>query len=210
MGNSNLQSVDSTEIFPRKIVGQKYLEDTAQAVRDMFEVIAKQEDGFLTLKGSLESAYSAHIKQFEHSDFNDDVDSSRAQFYFNNAADEKRQLELLVSQSIEVLYGAILQIAKQVMSLAFKDKPPVIGRSIGTQTLSAVIWHGRNQAMHWENEFTEKTQYTQKCFETLAKECGTQFDVKQPLRNMAWDICKEIGWSSYENYEKDMQEILGA
>ncbi len=55
-------------------------------------------------------------------------------------------------ESTLVLAGAVLQIAKQVLSYRFTGKPKGLRneKMIGSQPITNVIWEGRNHAMHYE------------------------------------------------------------
>ena len=194
-------------MYPRDITAKDFIKHTAPAVKALFDAIAEEEKRYTPIKGSYESAHETHYADFITSHLNEDFDEHQVQHKFVQAAEAKMQA-LLISQSIEVLCGAILQIAKQGVSLILEGNERYTrGKTIGTQHLSNVIWHGRNQAMHWEDGPPANT-YTITCFETLEAEYGPQFKIGESPRNLAWDIWNVIGWSSYEEYERDIRDIL--
>lgn len=194
-------------MYPRDIKGKDFINSTESAVRALFDGITAEESRYKPLKEAYESAHKVHYKDFITAELSDDFDDHQVQHKFVLAAEAKMQA-YLISQSIEVLCGAVFQIAKQGMSLILDGGEKFSrGRMIGSQHLSKVIWHGRNQAMHWEDG-NPTNQYTKRCFEILAEEFGPQFEFDESPRNLAWELWKVIGWSSYEDYERDIQDIL--
>lgn len=194
-------------MLPREITAVDFIEHTAPAVKALFDAIAEEQARYEPLRTAFQNAHEMHYVDFITADLQEDFDDQQVQHKYAQAAEAKMQA-LLVSQSLEVLCGAVLQIGKQGISLILKDDDRYSkGRVIGSQPLSNVVWHGRNQAMHWEAG-PPTYKHTKGCFETLAKEFGPQFEFKESPRNMAWDILLTIGWSSYDEYEKDMHEIL--
>lgn len=194
-------------MYPRKITAKDFLTHTAPAVRALFHEIAKEEARYKPIRESFRAAHGIHYFDFITADLNEDFDERQVQHKFEMAAEAKMQA-LLISQSIEVLCGAVLQIGKQGISLILKGGERYSrGRHIGSQNLSNVIWHGRNQAVHWEDGVPTNVN-TQACFEKLKNDFGKQFEFGATPRNMAWDLWSVIGWCAYEEYEGDMKEIL--
>ena len=200
-------SLDSEQMYPRDITATDFIEHTSSAVASLFDAISKEEARYAPIKEALQGAHEMHYACFITSDLNEDFDDHQVQHKFAQAAEAKMQA-FLVSQSIEVMCGAVLQIAKQGISLILEGNDRYTrGRNIGSQHLSNVIWHGRNQAMHWEEGAPANT-YTQTCFKTLSSEFSSRFEIGEHSRNLAWDVCNVIGWSSYEEYEQDIRAIL--
>ncbi len=194
-------------MLPREITAEDFLEHTRPAVSMLFDAIGKEEIRFEPIKNLLQTKHKMRYWDFINADLNDDFDEIQIQSKFVQAA-ETRMQALLVSQSIEVLCGSVFQIAKQGMSLILKKSDRYIkGRKIGTQYLSNVIWHGRNQAMHWEDG-PPTLVFTKNCFKTLEKEFGNKFDFGTSPQNMAFVLWSVIDWNSYDDYLKDMKEIL--
>jgi hypothetical protein len=124
---------------------------------------------------------------------------------FQKLAAEARILMDNLKSAHAAIAGAVLQIAKQGISFVhgpLRSCPP--GRAVGSQTLSAVIWHGRNQAMHYE-EGTNKPATTA-CFATLEADFGQDFCLART--NLAAHVLRIIGWHDYANYEADMANLL--
>jgi uncharacterized beta-barrel protein YwiB (DUF1934 family) len=73
--------------------------------------------------------------------------------------EREREIELLIlragatRESLAIVAGSILQIAKQTLSYRFgalSSLPKTSSRQIGTQFITDIIWQGRNHALHWE------------------------------------------------------------
>lgn len=194
-------------MYPRDIQANDFITHTEPAVRALFDAIREEEARYTAKKKTFESVHEMHYMDFITADLSEDFDDRQIQHKFTQAAEAKIQA-ILISQSIEVLCGAVLQIAKQGISLVLKGLDRYIrGRYIESQNLSNIIWHGRNQAMHWEDG-VPTNKHTKDCFETLAKEVGPQFEFGESPRNMAWDVWNAIGWSTYEDYGRDIREVL--
>ena len=113
--------------------------------------------------------------------------------------------------AFEVLCGALLQIAKQGISVAFaggwKTKCPQ-GRAVGVEHLRNIIWQARNQAMHYEENKLRKE--VRDCFAKLEESFGPQFSLSsKPSTNLAAHIVDLLEWHTYEAYERDMASLLG-
>src|SRR4051794_20405960 len=80
-----------------------------------------------------------------------DIDGfERAAARYATDAEATQELLANLTSTYAVIAGAILQIAKQGLSLSHGPLGNCpAGRGIGSQTLSTVIWQGRNQAMHY-------------------------------------------------------------
>jgi hypothetical protein len=115
------------------------------------------------------------------------------------------------SVSIDALRGAILQIAKQEISIVYGDLSRCPnGRYIGTgdraEKLKNVIWQSRNQTMHYEEGRYKPPVIN--CFRNLEASCGSKFSLTQNSRkNLAHDVIQELGWKDYSKYESDMQSL---
>lgn len=194
-------------MFPRDITAQDFLQHTAPAVQELFIAIEKEVARYRLIQASLQQAQHSHYFDFTTADLSEDFDDIQVQFKFSQSSEAKMQ-SLLISQSIEVLCGAVFQIAKQGISLILKgSKQHRKGRNIGSQPLSNIIWHARNQAMHWEDGRTTNKN-TKKCFQTLVEEFGNHFSFDLPPRNMSWDVFMLLEWNTFADYEKDLGEIL--
>lgn len=126
----------------------------------------------------------------------------------NLLKDAKGILAFIVvnTDSLSIIAGAILQIAKQGISFECKSlsKCPD-GRIIGQENLKNIIWQGRNQAMHFEEGKYRKGVV--ECFKKLEIDFGNRFELSN--KNLAYDVLMLLDWESYTAYEKDMTLLLG-
>ena len=106
--------------------------------------------------------------------------------------------------SLSALAGSVLQFAKQGIALQYgrnrTNCPP--GRTIGTQSLSEVIWQGRNQALHWEDgQFSTAVEV---CFTKLGNEIDRKL-ADYRTRNLAFDVVALVlGWRTFPDMERDL------
>jgi hypothetical protein len=107
--------------------------------------------------------------------------------------------------SIASLSGNLLHYAKQGISIChgeLRNCPD--GRMIGTQPLKAVMWQGRNQALHWEAGTFHPP--VERCFQALATDIDSKFN-DYLNRNMAFDVVEFLGWKDFNAFETDMLSI---
>lgn len=106
--------------------------------------------------------------------------------------------------SLGALAGALLQFGKQGISIVYGKDRVKIGRKICSQHVSVVIWEGRNQALHWEDNKFRKGPI--ECFETLAREVDQKFS-QYTKRNMAWDVLQLLVWDGFDALSKDLSSL---
>jgi hypothetical protein len=107
--------------------------------------------------------------------------------------------------SVAALAGAVLQLAKQGMSIvngALTNSPT--GRKIGSQPLKSVIWQARNQAQHWE--MGQLNQQTTSCFETLAADFDPKFR-DYLTRSLAMDVVELLEWKAFSDFQHDLASL---
>lgn len=155
------------------------------AEKDLFTKL--KEDGF-TAEGiiDLHGLYSA-AERFE-------TDSKEIAQKLNS-----------LGESMNILAGAVLQIAKQGISVVYRELSNCpSGRTIGNESLKNIIWQGRNQAMHFEEGKYSPPVIA--CFQNLEKIYGPRFQLAG--KNLAFSVVGILGWTTYVKYEKDMQELV--
>ncbi len=107
-------------------------------------------------------------------------------------------------ESISSLAGAILQIAKQTLSLRHSGKPNVpTARAIGSQSIIEVIWEGRNHAMHWDESAPRPKVQTM--LVSLTNDFGVTIEVG---RNNCLSILGVLGWTSTEAVINDLHALI--
>lgn len=125
--------------------------------------------------------------------------------------------------SIASLCGALLQIARQGISIHEKTLPRRIERSIGKNKLSlaCIIWNARNQAMHWETHDEIKKKPNDENLYLAAMKLEKFFGKLDVERNEFPSLSLQIGkkslakvvvmdvikWKSYKCYETDMKKL---
>lgn len=188
------------------LTSDEYLEHTEPATNALFNAILVEENRQPEVDRLILEAERCY-GEFSAKEELDDVDPFRSQHYYACFSEAQKQSEL-IQFSKDILCAAILQIAKQGIALLVDSEQKYTkGRDIGRQKLSAVIWHSRNQSMHWE-EGIPTNALTRECFEILTLDFGEQFDLNMHLGNKSRDILGLIAWRGYDNYRTDMVSIL--
>ncbi|KJS22898.1 MAG: hypothetical protein VR76_15105 [Pseudomonas sp. BRH_c35] len=124
---------------------------------------------------------------------------------------------------IGVAAGAILQIAKQALSMRYRDRTNgPEGRELSGTCIRDLIWHGRNQAMHYEEtrlepELNERGKVIRgrdrstwvETFQTLNQQNPERFVMKEPHQSLAKDVLDLLEWTHhYSKLDSDMKDIL--
>ena len=107
-------------------------------------------------------------------------------------------------ESMSCLAGAVLQIAKQALSIRHSKKPNIEdARKIGTQSVVEVIWEGRNHAMHWdEADPNDKVK-------NMLKALETDLDVTiEAGKNNGLSVLGVLDWKSPENVISDLKILV--
>ncbi|ABY96599.1 hypothetical protein HMH05_12560 [Pseudomonas sp. SbB1] len=146
----------------------------------------------------------------------DDQDGTRLDRIRTKLQANERALETY-DVLINVAAGGMLQIAKQIISMKNGpkkgDSPQ--GRSIAGTCLRDLIWHGRNQAMHYEHTNiappTGDPSTWVKMFQKLNAQYPHRFLMSPPYKSCAIDVLDVLGWTySYSTLEQDMRSLIGA
>jgi hypothetical protein len=111
-------------------------------------------------------------------------------------------------QATQAIAGAILQIAKQGISVVHGGLAAAPeGRIIGSLPIRDLIWQARNQALHFEEGSFSQAVTT--LFYALEAEQGPQFSLAQHAKqSRAKQVLGLLRWDSYENYLNDMVTLL--
>jgi hypothetical protein len=132
--------------------------------------------------------------------------------------------------SLSTIAGAIIQIADKAIDLYSKEntstaewdhkeiknyKKYIIGRKIRDIPIGLIIHASRNQHMHFNDK--ETREFTSVIFEKLTviekpiwgePYRDIQFDLKKNNTSLAGNIIYLLNWNEYEDYLKDIQEML--
>lgn len=202
----------------------QYIIDTEFAVKNLLELANVEEKTLQNLASrlpSVEAQFQINKWDFETSDMNDDFSDVYVMAAFRRMAKAQKETEALKvematiqasigthQQAIQAIAAAILQIAKQGISIVhgkLDAAPP--GRVIGTLPIRDIIWQARNQALHFE-EGVFRDSVTA-LFSVLETEHGTHFSLAQHAKlSRAKQIMVLLGWDRYENYLADMATLL--
>lgn len=106
--------------------------------------------------------------------------------------------------------GAILQICKQTLSIAYgKRANGPKGKSVSSSCIRDLIWHGRNQSMHYE-ETRDNSSWVEE-FRTLNTHYPGKFEMVRPYRSLALDVLDLLEWTSdYEKLDSDMRGLIAS
>lgn len=204
-----------------------YIEDTKYAVESLFHLVHYEEKILidkLPIFDSLTKKYGIFQRDFMQVDLNDDfpeIEQAQAFRRMSDAATERRKIELEVDAlkasiatkefAIQSLYGAILQIAKQGISSTYGRRVDDAreGRQIGSRVIRDIIWQGRNQAIHFEDNYSTFSTKLKDLFQDLTYEHGPVFDLQSRSgQSLAKEITQLLGWIDYQRYEDDMKALL--
>jgi hypothetical protein len=201
-----------------------YINDTEYAAQNLIRLATEEEARLKALTATLgqtEAKLKVHQWDFQSSDLNDDFSDAYVMAAFGRAAQAAQEAERLRvevaklqasvgarQQATQAIAGAVLQIAKQGISLVYGGPSAApTGRTIGTLPVSDIIWQGRNQSMHYE-EANFKKPLTD-LFSTLEIEQGPQFSLTaHHKQNRAKQVFDLLGWSDYLTYIQDMRALL--
>ena len=202
----------------------QYITETDYAVKNLIDLAVHEENKLEALKkklGTAETKYKAHKWDFETSDLHEDFSDFYVMGAFNRMAQagqevteleqEINSLQALIGSrqaAIQSICGAILQIAKQGISVVHGDLANAPdGRLVGSVKLKDIIWQGRNQAIHYEEgNFNQRVVNV---FSTLEQENGPEFSLLQHQnQSRAKQIVKLLNWNKDGNYSNDMQSLL--
>lgn len=214
MNSKGLQFLQNTEFAARKLFeGISWeLRKVSQLENEINQLMASAED-FRSLADKTAEEFEKGIN-VEHTELASKLYIVRAAWAKTDANSKRTELtELLLEVkdkelSISTLAGAVLQMAKQGISIAYNypERAPRVRRIAGIE-LAEIIWQGRNQAMHFECAITPAVEQV---FKSLESTFGSRFSLtSNPNRNMAWYVLEVLEWFSYEKYASDMTELLG-
>lgn len=131
-----------------------------------------------------------------------------------------KNLQKKREDSLQLLSGALLQAAKQAISIEF-EYPSNISTSDSVENsslkLGEIIWSGRNQSLHWEEGWFDQT--TVNVFKQLSKEFSEIDEVplkgNHSIRIPGYDrksyafeiVSKVLQWDDYNKFKDNMESI---
>lgn len=211
----------------------EYLSETEYAVENILnlilhnrKILAQYESGLRKLEVQL-SDKEVLYRDFLSKDISDDFSDAQVMqayqryYIYEQKNIDKEQLITEINNlqktiktthsqlaardfSIKSLCGAVLQIAKQGLSICYgKEENCVKVRTIAGERLSNIIFQARNQSMHFEENSKNKVIC---CFSNLEQKFGKKISIsQQPNINLSDVIVIDVlGWNSYESFYTDM------
>ncbi|WP_135554643.1 hypothetical protein [Paenibacillus cymbidii] len=196
----------------------KYLEETKFATSNLIDLVTTEMSSLNELSNRINTLANENNEVHAKLMSNELIDEGMESNHIHVAAmirhvkfqlekidplfKDKHLLELSIEskkESLNALAGAILQIAKQGISIAYgKLNSCPNGRSIKGEFLKNIIWQARNQSLHYEEGKFNKD--VQECFKSLG--------ITLSNKNLAMDIIYLLEWDNYETYKSDMQSLL--
>lgn len=202
----------------------QYIQDTEYAIQNLLRLATEEDVQLKALTEKLKQT-EAQLKvqqwDFQTSDLNEDFSDAYVMAAFGRAATTAKDAHRLQGevaslrvsvgshqQAIQAISGAVLQIAKQGISLVYGGPSSAApGRRLGSLTVRDIIWQARNQSMHYEVGTFEKP--VMNLFAKLEVEQGPQFALAAHAKqNRAKQVLDLLGWSTYTAYLLDMQILL--
>ncbi len=203
-----------------------YLQDTAYATQNLIRLAmdeALQLDALSKELSRAEERVKLHQWDFQTSDLSEDFSDAYVMAAFGRAARSAQEADQLRrevvamqasigshQQATQAISGAILQIAKQGLSLVFGGMAGAPkGRKIGSLHITDIIMQGRNQSLHYEEGAFK--QPVVELFRVLELEQGERFSLSKHVgQNRARQVAELLGWTSYPAYAHDMETLLGS
>ena len=201
------------------ITANEYLNQVQDTIEHIFSAIDIEEDRISEASKKLpvgmddvdlRTARDSFYKNFASMELHEDFDDRQVMHAFHQYT-VPAQLIILHEITSSILYGTLLQIAKQAISLAHGKggRGCGLGKEISGMSLAQIIWDSRNQSLHFEEEAHKNTRET---FDKLSCAYGKGFSLDDNLgKNMARGIVREIlRWRNRADFENDMRIISGA
>ena len=201
----------------------KYLDGIEYAATSLIELIwadfEKLEECNSRLK-TLTAEFKVKYQVFLANEFHPAANFYHAQMAkaYESVAKPKAELEKEIkdvsesidakSASIAALSGAILQIAKQCISLKYgKPQNAPDGEKIDGILIKEIIWEGRNQSIHYENP-KEISDNVVTLFSSLdeIRDDEITWNTKSQT-NFAFEIVQFLGWRTFSDFEKHLKSL---
>ncbi|QJD59766.1 hypothetical protein HG264_13055 [Pseudomonas sp. gcc21] len=198
---------------------QKYIDETKFATSSLIDLIWEDFASLENLNAELKrltAEFNVKYQVFMANEFHPAANYYHAQMA--KVAQPKRELEnhiKEVSQSIDAksvsiaaLSGALLQIAKQCISLRYgKPQNAPDGENIGGVLVKDIIFEGRNQSIHYENP-KEISVNVINLFGKLdaIRNDGVVWDARSQV-NFAFEIVRLLGWRTHNDFVDHLKSI---
>ncbi|MGE7839581.1 hypothetical protein ACQKNX_02200 [Lysinibacillus sp. NPDC093712] len=195
-----------------------YLVQTKYAASSLIDLIRTEEIALQDLFSTLNSLKGHHqflYADFRRKDFDPDDHFNEHQVMHAFALQAKvrdqidrvetkiNNLKISISskeESIKALSGALLQIAKQGISIVHGNLDNCSsGRIISNEPVKNIIWQGRNQSLHYEEGI----------YRAPIVNCFNNLGIQLHAINLAKEVIDLLNWTTYDNYQNDLITLLG-
>ena len=209
---------------PQEAVAQ-YIDEIDLAVRSVHAAVQQESGRIRSLRAQLGGAEARIVEKGERLQFldsNPDLDdeglgsAARWELHFNDLPEndrigadleEARERFRAAAFSVSVLCGALLQVAKQAISVAEEGPPTAFrGRRIHGLPVGEVVWESRNQSMHFEEGAW--SDGVKRVFKALDREHPGEFVLSRGV-NHAHRVFDELRWHDFERLKADLREMTG-
>jgi hypothetical protein len=165
-------------------------------------------------------------EDFVSADMQEDIDEIHVQHRFGTHARAAQAKDKALAEvdrlnrsidykqkSLESLSAALLQIAKQGISIAYLGTPGQSlaacpdGRLLNGQPIKTIIWQARNQTMHYDDPAPYR-QPVITCFATLEADHGPDFALAKNV-SFAYKIVLLLKWIDWRVFADDMVSLIG-
>ncbi|QDZ39599.1 hypothetical protein FRE64_06430 [Euhalothece natronophila Z-M001] len=203
---------------------EKFIENSRPAIEHLFDALGAYEEVLKRAEATVEEVENS--KQFfsdlfmYRDQWSPNANHNYAQYRTRMEALEKQRAEAQENkvekieralfnmgstiESMSSLAGAVLQIAKQALSIRYAGKPDLpYARSVGTQNIVDVVWEGRNHAMHWD-EGAPREQ-VRNMLDALETDLGITVEVG---KNNCLSILDALEWNMPEAVISDIKKLI--
>ena len=158
-------------LLEQKELAQEFIDRSSPAIKFLFDALSSYFDVIGSLQASIEEIESTkHVLTdlfVSRDQWSPNANHYHAQYMSRVKELEEQKIAIgktdsekieqafrvmdSTEESMSVLAGSVLQIAKQTLSIRYSAKPKLAAsRVLGSQSVVEVIWEGRNHALHWE------------------------------------------------------------
>ena len=199
----------------------QYLRDTEFAAKELIEIISSDYQEYQAVFQHYDSKCNESsvlrenflANELSHNANHFYGQFSRAQLEQEYLMEGLYELEIQISSkqaSIDALSGALLQIAKQGISIVHRNIASCPnGRHLTNDLrLKTVVWEGRNQSLHYEDPRGIKIPVDEmfgklNTVDTSAPDLDPRSGI-----NLSFEVIKVLDWLTYEKYLEDMQVLI--
>lgn len=206
---------------------KEYMDSHEVAVRQLFDSLAYYHE---LIKHSIPPGFNSDMMPLHVDATSEDIEKAFRRYYDEHPEFRKKQEEANKGFTVyeanalahATICGSILQVAHMAISIFSKYNGECqvltgdhrrfgIGRKVNGLPLGLIIYAGRNQYNHWDEEPRKATQEIFGLIATHNLKGGKDPAFNLEINNLniySHNILGLIGWKIYEDYTKDMIDML--